>query len=378
LDPISVLIDQGREQGIFPGAVLWVQRGEQVVYQGVWGKTSLAPDATPVSFETLFDVASLTKVIATTSAILYLIQNRIEFPSHPIHSHVSSQAIHLDTPLEEIMHGVLDEDKKNLTLRFLLSHSSGFPDTRPFYKIIQKEEDKKQGFLGSEQAKEQMFDLVHRETLVYIPGTQQIYSDLGFILLGECIERLTNKTLDSFCRTEIFEPLGLRDTFFLPMHQKKPILKNVAATERCPWRGKVLMGEVHDDNAYAMGGVAGHAGLFSTAGDIASFALSVLKTWHGDRGFFDPFLIRECTQGQPGEWGLGWMMRSEPSSSGCFFSDSSFGHLGFTGTSLWVDPLRDLIVVFLTNRVHPFRSNDQIQSFRPRLHDLIFKEMAND
>jgi CubicO group peptidase (beta-lactamase class C family) len=273
---------------------------------------------------------------------------------------------------------MLDEDKKKITLRFLLSHSSGFPDTRPFYKIIQKEEKKEQGYLGSEQAKERVFDLVHRVPLVYTPGTQQIYSDLGFILLGECIERLTRKTLDSFCKTEVFEPLGLMDTFFLPIQQKKPVLKNVAATERCPWRGKVLVGEVHDDNAYAMGGVAGHAGLFSTARDIARFALSVLKTWHGNRGFFDPLLIRECTQGQPGEWGLGWMTRTEPSSSGRFFSDASVGHLGFTGTSLWVDPLRDLIVVFLTNRVHPSRSNDQIQSFRPCLHDLIFKEMVND
>jgi CubicO group peptidase (beta-lactamase class C family) len=378
LDLISVLIEEGKNQGVFPGAVLWVQKGEQVIYQGAWGKTSLEMENENVSIETLFDVASLTKVIATTSAILLLIQKGFQSPRLLKHSHFSPKKINLDTFLEEILNGVLDVVKKKITLRLLLSHASGFPDTRPFYNNIRKAEKRKQGFLGSQQAKQQMYELVHQEPLVYEPGDRQLYSDLGFILLGECIERLSGETLDSFCKKEIFVPLGLMHTGFLPFPQKECPITHVAATERCPWRGKVLLGEVHDDNAYAMGGVAGHAGLFSTARDIACFAFSVLKSFHGGNSFFDSALIREFTQGYPNEWGLGWMMRTEPSSSGRFFSEASFGHLGFTGTSLWIDPVRDLIVVFLTNRVHPSRNNDQIKFFRPRLHDLIFKEMIHD
>ncbi len=353
MDPISSLIESGGREGVFPGAVLWVQQGDRVVYKGAWGKTSLFPGSREVSVETLYDVASLTKVMATTTGILLWLQRDLRFSIQQTPYYPSSHERSLDTPLEKVLPGFLSDEKGRLTLRHLLSHSAGFPDTRPFYQKIREEDQIRPGFMGSIQAKERIFEYIRGEPLIYAPGTKQIYSDLGFILLGEFLERVSDAPLDHLCQRGIFKPWGLSRTEFRPLHDNKPITENIAATERCPWRGKTLVGEVHDDNAYAMGGVAGHAGLFSTASDIARFAFWVLSAWKGEEGVFDSTLIREFTKKGSSEWGLGWMRRTEPSSSGRFFSDESFGHLGFTGTSLWIDPKRDLIVVFLSNRCTP-------------------------
>ena len=363
MDPISDLMKKGRAEGVFPGAVLWVQKGHQVVYRGAWGDASLAPVGEAMTLDTLFYVVSLTKVMATTTAILRLFDTK-------------SKGLNLEMRVGEILPGMRGEEKGALTLRLLLSHSSGLPDTRPYYQIIQEEEKRSPGFLGSPKAKERIFRLVHEEPLVYLPGTKQMYSDLGFILLGEIVERVTGEGLDQFCRREVFDRFGMPATGFRPLSGVQQRLEKIAATEQCPWRGKILRGEVQDDNSYVMGGVAGHAGLFSTASDVGRFAMMILAAWHGEGAYLNPERVREFTARQSPEWGLGWMMRSEPSSSGRFFSDASFGHLGYTGTSLWIDPSRDLIVVFLTNRVHPSRDNDKIRAFRPLLHDRIVEEVG--
>lgn len=215
-----------------------------------------------------------------------------------------------------------------------------------------------------------------------VPGRKALYSDLGFILLGEAVERLSGKSFDRFCRNEIFEPMGLSFTFFVDLNspESRPGAGlTMAATEDCPWRGKILCGEVHDDNACAMGGVAGHAGMFSSASDVHCFIRFLGRCLDGAEPEFLPApVVREFLEAErtlPGQTHvLGWDTPSpEGSSSGRHFSPRTVGHLGFTGTSIWWDLERDIHVVFLTNRVHPSRNNPAIRKFRPLVHDAVME-----
>ena len=217
------------------------------------------------------------------------------------------------------------------------------------------------------------------------PGAQSLYSDLGFMLLGEVVEEVTGWSLDRYCQDKVYKPMGLRCTSFVDLtllraRRLQPVHEMIAPTEQCPWRKKVLCGEVHDDNAYAMGGVAGHAGLFSSARDI-HLLLTRLKRCYRDQ---DPFLpapvVKEFLSRDPtvraSNFALGWDTPSaEDSSSGSYFSPNSVGHLGFTGTSVWWDLEKDCVVILLSNRIHPSRASDKIKSFRPYIHDLIVKTL---
>jgi len=367
---ISQKMEEGVASGVFPGGVLLVHYQGRVCFHEAFGSASLVPNQVPMTCDTLFDLASLTKPLATAAAVLLLIQNDV---------------LTLTEPLSKFFPEFTSGAKGDVTLYHLLNHSAGLPDWKPFYQEIVEQEEKEPGFLGSPFAKKRICQRVREEPLIAYPGTKSLYSDLGFILLGEVVEAVAAEPLHRFCYRQIFSPLNCKETFFIRLGRRPQAYRGrvFAATEACPWRGKVIRGWVHDDNAYAMGGVAGHAGLFSTAWEVYRLVRLWLDSMDG-RGLLHPTLATLFTTCQKGNdipvgssWGLGWDTPSHPySSSGRFFSPLSFGHLGFTGTSIWADRKRDLVVILLTNRVHPSRDNQQIRAFRPELHDLIFEEVV--
>jgi CubicO group peptidase (beta-lactamase class C family) len=212
-----------------------------------------------------------------------------------------------------------------------------------------------------------------------------LYSDLGFILLGLMIERVTSFSLARYCQERIYQPLGIQRLLFVPTNGRGGIeghvtVESIAPTEDDPWRGRLLRGEVHDENAYALGGIAGHAGLFGTAAAVMTLADVWVNGYLGRSSFFNTDLVRcfvASDSNTPGSsWGLGWDTPSRPSSSGRYLSPQSFGHLGFTGTSLWIDPVAELEVVLLSNRVHPNRQDTRIQQFRPLIHDAVYETIV--
>ena len=350
---IRAFMQQGVKDGVFPGGVLLVATQDRVESLEAFGLARLAPEQ-PVSTGTVFDLASLTKPLATTAALMLLIQDEV---------------FDLDQTLGSMIPDFADTDKAEITVRQLLSHTSGLPDYRPYYKELVG--------LPLPERKGSLRALLLSEQLIHEPGRICLYSDLDFMILEWLVDVTTNKPLDLFVEESVYGPLGLRNLFFIPLGVAK-IKDNqlYAATEECPWRRKVLDGEVHDDNAYAMGGVAGHAGLFGTAQDVYGLLRELLNVYEGkpNSGLFRRDLVQTFFQRQPGlgSWALGFDTPSRPdSSSGQYFSDQSVGHLGFTGTSFWVDLVKGVIVVLLTNRIHPSRENEQIKSFRPHLHDIV-------
>lgn len=358
-------------QGVFPGAVLLVGKDQSVVYEQAFGHRALLPEKSPMQPETIFDVASLTKPLATTVAIMLLVQEK---------------KIRLDDQVTRVipMYGVLG--KSLTTFRHLLNHSAGLPAWKPFFEeIIRSEKSGRINFIASRAAKSYVYEQIHREKPVSPPGSQSVYSDLGFMLLGEAVEILASNTLDRFCHERIFKPLGLRSTGFVDLTQLRtrrlqPVTEMIAPTENCPWRKRILCGEAHDDNAYVMGGVAGHAGLFSTARDIHALLVRLDQCRNGKNSFLPQRLVEELlTKDQaagPSSFVLGWDTPTlGQSSSGSLFSPRSVGHLGFTGCSIWWDLEKNCHVVLLTNRVHPTRKNDKIKEFRPQIHDLIMKAL---
>ena len=273
--------------------------------------------------------------------------------------------------------------KQLTTFRQLLNHTSGLPAWKPYFEeIMQQEKGGRINFMASRAAKNWVYQEIHREKPIAAPGSQALYSDLGYILLGEVVEALTGNTLDRFCHDRIFKPLQLRATGFVDLtqlrtHRIQPVESLIAPTEDCPWRKKILCGEVHDDNAYAMGGVAGHAGLFASARDVHAFLLRMNRCLYGNDDFLPRDLLQEFFKPResPGRgFALGWDTPSaERSASGRLFSTRSIGHLGYTGCSFWWDLEKNCHVILLTNRVHPTRKNEKIKEFRPLIHDQIMQ-----
>ena len=352
LKPAYDLLDRAVASDAFPGGVLAVGLNDELaVYP--FGRLTREAKAAAVSANTIYDMASLTKVIATTtSAMILEQQKRLELDA-PVSRYLPEWAAAAKTDPDASW-------RARVTVRMLLLHNSGLPAHRDFYK----------------QAKghDAVVALVAAEPLIHEPGKQVEYSDLGFILLGEIIERLTGEPLDQFAQGHIFSPLGMNETRFNP---PAALRAGIAPTENdSDFRKRLLVGEVHDENAWALGGVSGNAGLFSTAGDAAIFAQMILNGGiYGHHRMVSRATVREfATRMNIGDSArtLGWDVPTPPTSSaGQYFSASSFGHTGFTGTSLWIDPERDLFVVLLTNRVNPTRANEQIRQVRPALHDAI-------
>jgi serine-type D-Ala-D-Ala carboxypeptidase len=366
---VAKSFDEAVADGVFPGAVVLVGKDDDVVYEQAFGSRSLLPNKTPMRLDTIFDLASLTKPLATAVAIMLLIRER---------------KLRLDDQLTRIipMYGVLG--KSLTTFRHLLNHSAGLPAWKAFFEdIVKNEKSGRINFIASRAAKNYVYEQIHREKSVTPPGSQSVYSDLGFIILAEAVEVLTGNTFDRFCQERIFKPLGLRSTGFVDLTQLRtrrlqPVEEVIAPTENCPWRKKILCGEVHDDNAYAMGGVAGHAGLFSSAREVHAFLVRMSQCLHGKDSFLPQAVVQEfLTRGSSpndSNFALGWdTPTAGKSAAGSFFSPRSVGHLGFTGCSIWWDLEKNCHVVLLTNRVHPSRKNDKIKDFRPHIHDQIMK-----
>ncbi len=353
---------------VFPGAVLLVREGTRVFYLRAFGSRSLEPAAAMMREDTIFDIASLTKAFATSVAMMLLVRDG---------------KVRLDDRVTRFFHNFGVFGKTHITFRHLLSHCSGLAAWKPFYKDIASIEKRggRINFLGSPAAKAHVYQLLHQEHLEQPPGTRTVYSDLGFMLLGAIIEEISAQSLDRFCQEHIFRPLGAKTMAFVDLslmrsRRLEPATEWIAPTERCPWRKKLLCGEVHDDNAYAMGGVAGHAGVFAPARDLDTLLVALKQCYAGNSALIPARIVREFWSPDatvPGStWCLGWDTPSPTSSSaGTSFSRHSVGHLGFTGCSVWLDIERDRHVILLSNRVHPTRDNDQIKAFRPHIHDVI-------
>jgi len=323
----------------------------------------LEPPAGPVDAATCFDLASLTKVLATTPLVLLSIQRG---------------RLALDQPVHRILEGYAGGGREAITVRMLLDHSSGLPSWRPYYEQVAS--DAGGAWLATAAGRDAVRRMAATEVPEVQPGSRSLYSDLGFILLDWILEQANGQPSDVLFSEWLAGPLSLENLFFVDLKSPDKAARVrqgrvFAATERCPWRRRTLIGEVHDDNTYAMGGVSGQAGLFGTIQNVAAVAEVWLNSFLHDGGFFESRLVQQFWRRSelPGSTrALGFDTPSpQGSQAGGRFGPKAVGHLGFTGTSLWIDPDRELVVALLTNRVHPTRQNDAIKQFRPVLHERV-------
>ena len=340
-----------------------------------------ARDHRTVTPTTLFDLASLTKVIATTTMAMILYERGLLELEAPVIGTLPQFL--LDAT------GNSDPRRHEVTFRMLLAHSSGLPAYERLYLKA--------------QTREELLNAAFAMPLAADPGTRAEYSDIGFLVLGVALERLAQESLDVFCQREVFGPLGMLNTTFNPPAAMRPNISPTADERETPcgadtlvrqasitppkssesqqkprgtFRNRIIQGEVQDENAYVLGGIAPHAGLFSTAQDVARFAFATL---HGGSPIVRPetialFTRRDTTPGT--SRALGWDTPSSPSASGKYFGPNSYGHLGYTGTSLWIDPDRELSITLLTNRTWPDCSNQAIKQVRPKFHDAVIEALG--
>ena len=363
------ILEHAVVQHAFPGAVLAVGHQGELSILPV-GRLAYSEDAPAVAPNTIYDLASLTKVVATATAAMILADRGLLQLDRPVAHYLPDFIPPYDTAVDPLWTA-----RGEVTVRHLLAHTSGLPAYEKF-------------FLRARE-KAHVIEEALALPLEEAPGRKTTYSDVGFILLGEIIERASQQRLDAFCGREIFAPLGMKDTCFNPPRE---LWERIAPTEQDQeFRKRLVRGEVHDENAWVMGGVAGHAGLFGTAGDLASFCRMMLAEGKTNGAqLAQPATVAEFTRSAPAvrrlgvgrpaaegsPRGLGWDKPSQPSSCGRYFSASSYGHLGFTGTSLWIDPEKALFVILLTNRVHPSRANEAIQQIRPAVHDAVVESIS--
>lgn len=346
-DSISAVLTRALRDSAFPGAIAVVGTRSGVVASVAVGTLDWGNDRTVPNEGTLWDLASLTKVIALTSSVMQL----------------SEQGkVDLDAPVQRYLPDWTGQWKAQVRVRDLLTHSAGLPSWRPLYKEA--------------PTREAALRLVLATPLEKPPGERMVYSDLGAILLGQVVERVSGQSFDAYVRHEIFEPLGMRSTLFRPSTRLRA---RIAPTEVDPWRQRHLRGEVHDENAFRLGGVSSHAGLFSTAADLSRFARMLLGGGELDgTRVLGTATIEQFTAVQNPQLSaraLGWETANGNNSGGHRMSRRAFGHTGFTGTSLWVDPGQDLFVLLLTNRVNPTRENRRIGDVRISLADAAVSAM---
>jgi CubicO group peptidase (beta-lactamase class C family) len=343
------LLESGVSAGTCSAAqAAWARDGEPIECVAVG--TTRAVGGEPIAPETLFDIASLTKPF-TASAVLRLI---------------ARGDLLLSARVRELVPELANASTGGATLEQLLAHEAGFQDWAPLFEQIDPDAR------GTPEGANQLISLALQVPARAGPGDAAVYSDLGFIALGRAIELATGDGLDSIIAREVTEPLGLPGVHYRStLRSSRSERGRVAATEHCPWRGRVLQGEVHDDNAWTMGGVAAHAGLFGTAADVARFGAAWLEALAGS-DWLPADLARRASDRRPLGRGLGWDLKSEEGSlAGSRMGPRTFGHLGFTGCSLWVDPDAELSVALSTNRVHPTRDNEAIRELRPAFHDAL-------
>ena len=357
---VTSFLDSAVAAGAAPGAVLGVSVGGSRFLHAT-GQMG-ADDPTPVEPSTLYDLASVTKVVGLTTAVMLAVEEN---------------KLGLDTQVWRYVPQFAGAGKEKVTPRMLLAHAAGLPAWRPLFR----EASSRSG----------VFELAATTPLDAAPGEREAYSDLGLIVLTQAIETIYGERLDSLLRRRVFEPLGLHSLRFLPTDPQR-----VAPTELDAWRGRVLRGEVHDENAARMDGVSGHAGLFGSAPDLLTFAEWVIARWRGgqaDEGTggsigssvqpsVRPSVLREFTRRQsivPGSSrALGWDTPTVGGSGGSLLSPNTVGHTGFTGASLWIDPVRRLAIVLLSNRVNPTRNNPRWTPVRGCIADLVMTTLFED
>jgi len=362
---IDNLLKEGILAGVFPGAAAGISLGlgkKRKKFVSIYGNAAFYPETRILEKDNFFDLASLTKPLATAMAVLCLMKEK---------------KISINESLSSLLEKNIKGEKNKITTRNLLSHSSGLPAYKEYFKILQT--------IPFKERSKEIENIILQEKLIYKPGKKAIYSDLGFILLGRIIENKSGRNLAEYVEDKVLKPWNLnRKIFYNPLNQPGNSFKrnNFVATEKCPWRKKTLCGEVHDDNCYSLGGVAGHSGLFGDISSVISYTAKILEMWKGKQKHpnitekdLNSFLIKQHDINHS-SWALGFdTPASKDSSSGRFFSPESVGHLGYTGTSFWIDPEKKLIIVLLTNRVHPTRENQKIKEFRPYFHDSIVKKL---
>lgn len=341
-DSVQAVITRAVRDSAFPGAYAIVGTSKAILAEYGAGQLDAADPTRPTN-RTVWDVASMSKLMATTSAMVQL---------------VGSGRVVVDSPVVYYLPSWKATGAERITVRQLLSHNSGLPAGRPLYKEADTDTAARM--------------IVYGTSPVATPGTKYVYSDLGFILLGRLVQQVTGQQIDQYVQKNVFGPLGMTDTRYLPPADWIP---RIAPTEIDPWRGRHIRGEVHDENASRLGGVAGHAGLFSSARDVARFAQTYLQggAIDGTRVFriatLNQFItVQDTTISRRA---LGWETPTGANSAGKRLSQTAFGHTGFTGTSIWMDPSRDLFVILLSNRVNPTRQNTKIGGVRSALADAV-------
>ncbi|MBX8632057.1 MAG: serine hydrolase [Thermoplasmata archaeon] len=353
---LDSLIARGLADGSFPGAVALVARKGKVEYFHAAGRSMLIPEERKMNRDSLFDMASLTKVVATTPAVLQMLDEGLLSLSDSVNSYFSE----------------FDWSAGNskATVEDLLCHSSGFPSHYPFYKMVSEDIP----------VTDAIIRMISGMQPLYEPGKSELYSDIDFILLGRIVERISGKPLDEYCRERIFRVLDMKDTMFNPPESLK---HRFVATEIYPDR--IALGTVHDENAFHMKGVAGHAGLFSTAQDLLKYCQAMLDFGSADGGAVVSKrsayeMIRQRRPSIRGSYGLGWQLNNGEyvGPFGDLFPLWSFGHTGFTGTMLWMDRKSGVVSILLTNRVHPNRKNVAILRYRRLFNNIVASNLISD
>lgn len=336
---ITPILADAVAQGIFPGCTWAVGQAGTVHAQGAIGQMAQSPfDDHPMTLDTIFDLASLTKVVSTLPSLLLLVQ---------------AGAVHLEEPVATYLRGFTGAGKENVTLRHLLTHTGGLTSHRDFYRTLK----------GAE-----LIRAAASEPLARDPGTRVEYSDLGFILLGEVVHVISGQSLDAFAEEHVFRPLGMAETLYRPAESLWP---RIAPTEIPPGQERPKRGVVHDENAEAMGGVSGHAGLFAPLSDVVRY---LTGAWLSD-GLLSPWTreaaLRCWTEGLFGRRGLGWVLRPDGyDPAGDLWPLTTFSHTGFTGTCVAADPVTGVWGVVLTNRVH-FGRGTNIGPTRRRFYNAV-------
>jgi CubicO group peptidase (beta-lactamase class C family) len=332
----------------FPGcAISILHRGRVVALKGT-GRFTYDPGSPAVGADTIFDLASVSKVVATTPMAMLLYKRG---------------QLDLEAPVVSLLPEFAGDDPRRdqVTVRMLLAHSSGLPAYERLFERV--------------RTREELIRAALAVPLAADPGMRAEYSDIGFIVLGELLARLADEALDRFCQREVFGPLGMARTGYCPPPAWRTQIP--PTVDDRTFRHRVVQGEVHDENASVMGGIAGHAGVFAPAADVALFAHSMLN---GGRPILRPETVALFTRRQPAppaaSRGLGWDTPSRPSQSGRHLSQTAFGHLGYTGTSLWIDPELQLAITLLTNRTWPDHINQAIKQVRPNFHDAVVEALG--
>ncbi len=345
------LIENAISDSAFPGAVLLVSKGGKIVHEKAYGHFTYDRTSPEMNINTIFDLASVSKVVGTTTMAMMLIDKG---------------KMNLDDKVIKFLPEFNNNGKENITIRNLLVHNSGLAAFKKYYDVYSK----------ADEVVNDIMNLAPEQD----PGSKYVYSDLGMITLQKVMEKISGKSLDKFLEENLFRPLEMNSTMYSPPIELKELC---APTEFDNfYRMRQLQGEVHDERAYMLNGIAGHAGLFSTAPDLSKFLQMILQkgNYQGKQ------IIKSETvelfikkQSEQSSRGLGWDTKSpEGSSSGKYFDITSYGHTGYTGTSVWTDPTKNLFVILLTNRVYPTRNNNKLSKYRPLIHDAVYQAVVKE